>query len=438
MSPSLPLRLIRRSTRALRMRLALWFEPPARAILSAAFLGLASAANAIYWTSSACFDATGSAVPAHLFLVFRVSPVLCETLTKTPPWVLLSGMVAAPSILLTWYWRDRKRRDDHRLAVEAGIAERYTRTTEMLGATDQMTRINGLFSLWDIARESTGHRETVFRTLAAFVRVRSQVSDEPNDDPLKSTDPQADVQAAVTLLIDAQWSEPEWQLEGAADLRNSNLRRVDFARGYLARAKFGGADLRRANLSGANLAYSNFDAALLDGAVLDGAELDGASLLNTALRKASLCGAAMTRAELAGSDLPGADLHGARLDWADLNNTTFDGATLNGATLDSASLVGASLVGANLIRASLRRANLQTAVLRDANLMYANLQGADLRSADLRGADLKGAELTGAVLDDPKLAGVDLGRPSSPGEAVVAVDPVDPVDPAADEPIPRC
>ena len=264
----------------------------------------------------ACFAATehwvpsgsgaGSWSPGHAYAFwgfFRVSAQLCSEATKHPPWILVSGMVAGPSVLLTWYWRDRKRRDDHRLAVESGIAERYTRAAELLASNDAMTRINGLFSLWDVARESESHRVTVSRTLAAFARVRSGAA------PSEAQAPLPDVQTAVTLAAENEWASAAWLTPGGrvvVDLRDARLMGIDLARkdlsnAFLRNSDFSGAFMHRVKLAGALLMEAKLNEAFLRGADLRGANLRDADFSGANLLKADLRDTKLSRTKLSGA-----------------------------------------------------------------------------------------------------------------------------------------
>jgi uncharacterized protein YjbI with pentapeptide repeats len=305
-------------------------------------------------------------------------------------------MVAAPSVLLTWYWRDKKRREDHLLASESGIAKRYTEATRLLAHRDPMVRVNGLFSLWDLARESPNHRLTVSRTLAAFVRERSQWLPSPlternfNRRADVVPAPVADVQTAASLVADELWTSVAWveekgsarQLESASgqvDLREARLTRVDLAHARLEWAHLNGAELDLANLIGAKLAFANLTCANLEKAMLDGADLSCADLSMTTLRRASLRG-------------------------ADLSH-----AILTSALLSRANLENANLEEALLDQADLSTANLESANLRDASLEAANLREANLASADLRGSDFKASNLAGASLATANVDGAKFG-----------------------------
>jgi uncharacterized protein YjbI with pentapeptide repeats len=324
-------------------------------IILFALLGLGCAGEAARMFTGACGKAALVGGASVFWGSLRITAEQCRDLSKNPPWLLLSGIAAAPSILLTWYWRDRKRRADqrtatrervaaerqHRLNEQVAFSQRYTTAAELLGSPDEMIRINGLEALFDIARQSEDQRAAVSRTLAAFVRVRCHAPRAPAD-PDKSfvPKPAADVQTAMTLLGNPQWRA--WERE------QSEL------------------DLRDTDLSGFELA----------GAVLSKANLIDAHMVEVVLDNADLRGASLDRAFIMGS-FEGADLTGARLTRAKLGFANFK----------SAQFVGANLTGAMLEEANLENANLYAANLEEADLTGANLRGADLREAKTSPAD---------------------------------------------------
>lgn len=330
---------------------------------------------------------------ARLFW-WRVSADACKDISKSPPWLLLSGLTASPSVLLTWYWRDKKRRTDernaevtHELAKQMAFSGRYTKAAELLAHADEMTRINGLESLWDIAIQSSAHRAAVSRTFAAFVRTRSRQSPTSGAevstlDCIESDLLPADVQQAMTLIGRPEWGE--WPRTRAdLDLRKAKLNNVDLTE----------ARLLDANLEGANLEHAILKGAKLNGANMGNANLERAKLYSANLERANLEGANLERTNLISARLDAANLEGANLERASL-----EGASLRGAYLGGASLKGGNLAGANLERASLRHANLECAKLQAANLEGANLECANLEAANLEGANLEGATLEGATM----------------------------------------
>lgn len=73
-------------------------RPPARvgrSIFAAIVLGVLIVGVLGFWFDSQC---GGTSLSGK-----RVT--FCSTLAKNPPWLLLSGLLTAPSLLLTWYWK---------------------------------------------------------------------------------------------------------------------------------------------------------------------------------------------------------------------------------------------------------------------------------------------------------------------------------------------
>ena len=123
-----------------------------------------------------------------------------------------------------------------------------------------------------------------------------------------------------------------------------------------------------------------------------------ANLKETDLRRVDLNGANLRVADLREADLRGAclicaDLSGANLRGVDLSESDISGANLRGVDLSESDISEADLSGAHLVGADLRIADLSGANLRGVDLSEASLSGADLSGADLRDADLSGANL---------------------------------------------
>ncbi|MBF2097565.1 MAG: pentapeptide repeat-containing protein [Gloeomargaritaceae cyanobacterium C42_A2020_066] len=208
-----------------------------------------------------------------------------------------------------------------------------------------------------------------------------------------------------------------------ADLRGTELNRINLR----------GADLTGASLSGADLSES----------VLCGADLHSADLRGTVLYKANLTSVNLTRADLSGAYLIEANLYGVNLERANIKSANIEkcenlprkwklvweifneqnpyhrssfgkpervltGADLCNADLRGADLVSSKLDKSNLSEADLSSANLHGADLSGANLSAANLSGANLSKANLQGANLSRANFNGANLSAANLTEVNL------------------------------
>jgi hypothetical protein len=134
----------------------------------------------------------------RLLLGIPIDAGVCAALAKNPPYLLVSGLMAAPSVLLTWYWRDAKRRADTRIAQESAIASRYRAAGELIGNEKSMSRITGLFALSDVAQESADHRATVARTFAAYLRTAN------GDEPQAAPSPEGYLGVAIDADADEQ------------------------------------------------------------------------------------------------------------------------------------------------------------------------------------------------------------------------------------------
>ncbi|WP_459806065.1 pentapeptide repeat-containing protein [Herbidospora sp. RD11066] len=275
-------------------------------------------------------------------------------------------------------------RDTFALTEQAQVTDRYTKAIQQLGDDKLDIRLGGIYALERIAHDSERDHNTIQEVLTTFIRVHSH--DTTPDQP-RRTQPQPDIQAAITVI-------------GRSEMTHADLQGVD-----LTAAKLTKANLKRANLTGANLTGAN-----LGGANLNGASLTDAHLISAHLNGVNLAFADLTDAHLTDAHLNSANLTFANLTGANLNGANLDGANLGGAHLKEASLNGVNLDGADLGGARLNGAHLNRANLTFANLTFANLTGADLTGADLTCVNLTGADLTGADLTGVNLTGVDLSK----------------------------
>jgi hypothetical protein len=68
------------------------------------------------------------------------------------------------------------------LAESGQMTDRFTKATEQLGSNRTEVRFGGLYALERLARDSPPDRRTIFEVICAFVRYRSRVSLETDDD----------------------------------------------------------------------------------------------------------------------------------------------------------------------------------------------------------------------------------------------------------------
>ncbi|MCR6490498.1 pentapeptide repeat-containing protein [Amycolatopsis sp. OK19-0408] len=181
---------------------------------------------------------------------------------------LLQG-IAGAAVLTSAYgaWRQlshniqagRSQRELDRLGQ---ITDRFGRSVEQLGSTNDSVRLGGIYAFDRIAAESPDDRDPIVNLLAAYVRKESPWPPGPSarcpaDDPIDQVPPlrvrAVDVQAALTVLC--RWgpkvdSSDYWP---TVDLSDADLRMANLSGGSLWRVRLNGANLARANLVKADL-----------------------------------------------------------------------------------------------------------------------------------------------------------------------------------------
>lgn len=98
-------------------------------VVGAACVGVALAAGFGVYIDHVCPDSSASA--------------LCDGVSKSPPWLLFSGLAAGPSVLLTWAWRTR----DKTRELDARESELEEKINARVGA-----QVDSIFSESRLAR----------------------------------------------------------------------------------------------------------------------------------------------------------------------------------------------------------------------------------------------------------------------------------------------
>ena len=304
-------------------------------VIVAALLGVALVAvlGGVYTHSCADLTTTHATVDRPL----------CALVRGSPPWLLISGLAAAPAVLLTWYWRTVQRERDlvHRSdelshreteikhreaeltsAAQSAALTRLTEATERCESEKLLVRNLGLHVIREVAQREPSLLWPAIETLGAFIHRRAPVPVQPELDGIPEA-PAPEVQTALTLLgklgcNGLDLSETDLvlaKLDGA--FAGVTLSGCLLFGAHLS-GDFQGADLRHALGRELSAPGVNFHMASLEEAYLEGANL----------RHAKFPHANLGRATLTGADLSGADLSLARgLDSANLRDATFDGDT---------------------------------------------------------------------------------------------------------------
>ncbi len=372
-------------------------ESPLLWIAVVVVVGIAAVWLVAFVTSDVCSRVTAVSPldrgsPRETILGVGVHRSFCVSITLAPPWLQLAGLLASPSVLLTWLWREQKRRDDQRnklrdqdhkeaeielaktasaLASHSAAAERFAKGAELIARGNSGTDVvGGLYYLWTVAIESPVHRPAVTRTLCGFVRRHAPVPEPAEDYDEEHGECPFEIQTCIGILVSPEWGSEEWRVKGQRT-------QLDLPSMYLALA-----DLRAGCLSGAHLSFT-----VLYDALLDFADLRGATLL-----QANLAGCSLKNARLQGANLYGARLHSADLTLADLRTADLRGTVVELAKFCEADLRGAVLQGVDFVAADLSKADLG-----EANLAFAKLE--HVRSID--GAVFTGATYNAATTFPP-------------------------------------
>jgi hypothetical protein len=156
----------------------------------------------------------------------------------------------------------------YRLSREGHLTDRYTKAVEQLGSDKIEVRLGGIYALERLMRDSPTDQPTIVEVLAAYIRQHAPPASldeaKPADSPTLPSSPDADVQAALTVLrrrtavaaenpIDLTGTHLAGAQLGEADLTDAKLRAADLTGAYLPVANLAGAQLSGANLAGAQL-----------------------------------------------------------------------------------------------------------------------------------------------------------------------------------------
>jgi hypothetical protein len=235
----------------------------------------------------------------------------CRVVENNPPWFLLSALVTAPALILTWYWREKHKREDvatamknaeianenARIAEQGQVTERFTRAVEQLGSKELPVRLGAVYALEQIIMDSEGYHWSIVEILSAYVRFRCPL-DAP--DPVTTNDNvpilmKPDVQAALSAIGRRNISrDPPGKrinlasccILGAnlddASLVNASFFRSSLRGGSMRGTDFEGVDFGFASLDNQEAAGANFQDALFTSTKFSGTDMRSAKGLTAA------------------------------------------------------------------------------------------------------------------------------------------------------------
>jgi hypothetical protein len=211
----------------------------------------------IFWAVFTGLAFGALAVAIYAWRCWGSSSGECEAIRKSLPWTSLAALAAAPSALLTWYWRTDHKKRDLDLAKSQDRTSRFASAVELL----QKGAPGALYALEDVAMDSDHHYWPVMETIAGYVRLIQHAGEY-----MERSEPIA-AQAAMKILgrRDRRRDPPGRTL----DLSSSDLRQVELSGLNFDGARFDSADLREANLRGASLVGASFANVNAKGAWID-------------------------------------------------------------------------------------------------------------------------------------------------------------------------
>jgi uncharacterized protein YjbI with pentapeptide repeats len=203
---------------------------------------------------------------------------MCGMIRGSPPWLVLTGLTAAPSVLLTWYWRTSHRKrelhqkqreldlKDAEIAQARADAERESETRarlDMRAAFENLDPHNGSSAAAALVMlERLSSRESLLGELIDLLCVylrsqRGEIAQAYQDEYRRQR------QRVVLLVASLRNEAVELDLQRAdlSDLRLSglNLRNSKLQRAKLDRCEMFGTLLANAKLSNVHAAGAKFD-----------------------------------------------------------------------------------------------------------------------------------------------------------------------------------
>lgn len=319
------------------------------------------------------------------------------------------------------------------ITEEGKITDRFSKAVELLGSETFNTRLGGIYALERIAWDSQKDHWTVMEVLSAFVRARTlenwlrvqAIFEDPSEESdqefeyLVSKPPEADVQAALTVISNRKWFSLETPNQ-RINLSRTFIPNAVLNKAALDRASFTFAILNGASLRNAQLNNAGLNAAHLSNAQVENAKLNGASLMRARMGTANLTGSELSEAVLIGCYLAGANLSYVSFIKADLTGAKLYGANLTETNFDQADLTGADFSGLASLT-GWRKMRYRT----DINLSQTNFTKAKLAGTMIKGANfinavgLEWEQLSQALFDETTIFPPDLEERRRQEQAII-------------------
>jgi hypothetical protein len=344
-------------------------------------------------------------------------------------WTTVTGLVAGPCILLTWYWRTVQKWRDisnataaNETAADSLSSNRFKDAITLFDGKD-MSVFGGIHGLKALCDATPSYVVPTIAVLENFVRLAGSrlprgenrkekpVQREPGDpQPTQTPTPPVPPNPSPGLNTGNTPTPLPKDVEllyaaGIIGTRTAHSRRVFPVEDAVGPSA---ADMH------VKQALVTFHSLMKSQGLLLTADLLR-STASTEVRPLRL--GSLSQADLSGANLSGLDLSGLDFRMAILRDTNLSNCRLRNSDLTTADLTRATLAGADLTGAFLTKARLKDSDCRNAQFVEANADGALLIGTNLTGATVRGASFVRACRFKVKQADVDWTSAKEPPAA---------------------
>lgn len=289
---------------------------------------------------------------------------VCKPFVDSPPWVLLTGLSAAPAVVLTWFLRtvqrtrdqrqktiDQRQTDEQiRITSDSELTNRYAHSLEALMHHRGTPRLGAIYQLEQIALESPAYRERVVQALCGYLRSESNIAKE-----LERRADEAEQSAGLIKGPDKEDTPrcAKHDVEavlGVLSRMNPTMQKAHAPNCY--RYPLSGVYFKDLRLTGLDLSHAEFDLATWKNCELNNCDLRDARFWHATLNKVILS----SDCKLQEAHFNSTIFHEIRFDWADLSCADFAGSVFFLGRFLSVKMRGALINGVDLGKVTIAEA----------------------------------------------------------------------------------
>lgn len=240
----------------------------------------------------------------------------------------VAGYVVIVGLVVTWEQLNENRKqfvitsqiatEELLLSKQSRLSDRYFKSSEMLGDSNEAIRISGVLALKHIAIEDAKNfKHVVIDLLSTLIKSKRNKAIILDGVPISS-----DIINCILVIGELNNGENN----SIPDLTRINIRNADISSNNLCFLNFSNSEMREVNFNHCDLNSVNFTETKLDEA-----RFINAKLMDAIFKDSSLKGAKFTIANLTNTDFSGANLNNATF-----LNSIFKRTVIRGANLKNA------------------------------------------------------------------------------------------------------